>query len=122
MDTAQFKILLEREKADIERTLASVGHKASVGHVTSWEPTFPDLKISLAEQSEIADQYEEFDNRIGVETNLAGRLGEIDAALVRIEHGTYGTCSVGGEPIPEARLSANPTATTCIAHTPPSTG
>lgn len=44
------------------------------------------------------------------------RLDEVDAALARVAAGTYGTCAVGGEPIPDARLEARPTATTCVAH------
>ncbi|MPY95875.1 MAG: hypothetical protein GEV08_23315 [Acidimicrobiia bacterium] len=32
----------------------------------------------------------------------------IDAALLRIEHGTYGVCSVSGLPIPQERLEAIP--------------
>ena len=38
----------------------------------------------------------------------------IDAALARIQAGTYGICAVCGEPIPEQRLNAIPYATTCI--------
>ena len=35
-------------------------------------------------------------------------LGEVDAALDRIEHGTYGTCEATGRPIPPDRLRAVP--------------
>jgi RNA polymerase-binding protein DksA len=41
-------------------------------------------------------------------------LGQIDAALVRIEDGTYGTCTNCGKPIPEDRLEARPWASLCI--------
>lgn len=37
------------------------------------------------------------------------RLHDIDAALTRMELGTYGICEVTGEPIPRARLMAEPT-------------
>lgn len=40
----------------------------------------------------------------------------VQAALNRIERGTYGKCIVGGEPIPFERLEALPTADTCVAH------
>ena len=43
-------------------------------------------------------------------------LSEIDAAEARIAQGTYGTCVVCGRPIPDERLEARPTATTCIDH------
>jgi DnaK suppressor protein len=38
------------------------------------------------------------------------RLREVDAALARIDDGSYGTCEETGEPIPFARLLAQPTA------------
>jgi RNA polymerase-binding transcription factor DksA len=41
-------------------------------------------------------------------------LDEVDAALLRIEDGTYGVCAVCGRPIPDGRLEARPTATTCV--------
>lgn len=43
------------------------------------------------------------------------RVAEIDAALQRIDTGTYGRCEVCGGPIGEARLEALPTATQCVA-------
>jgi RNA polymerase-binding transcription factor DksA len=42
-------------------------------------------------------------------------LAEIDAAIARIADGSYGVCEVCGEPIPEGRLIARPTARTCVA-------
>ena len=41
-------------------------------------------------------------------------LGEIDAALKRIDDGTYGTCRVCGREIGEDRLEAYPWASLCI--------
>jgi DnaK suppressor protein len=41
-------------------------------------------------------------------------LGDIDAALERIDAGTYGQCTDCGVTIPPARLSAYPTAKRCI--------
>jgi len=41
-------------------------------------------------------------------------LDEIDAALARLDDGTYGVCAVCGQSIPKARLDVRPTATTCV--------
>jgi DnaK suppressor protein len=41
-------------------------------------------------------------------------LVEIDAALARVQAGTYGVCASCGRPIAPARLEARPTAATCI--------
>jgi RNA polymerase-binding transcription factor DksA len=42
-------------------------------------------------------------------------LLDIDAALARVESGTYGRCTSCGEQIPSARLEAVPAATVCVA-------
>jgi DnaK suppressor protein len=43
------------------------------------------------------------------------QLVELGRAADRIAAGTYGTCQVCGERIPDARLEARPTASTCVA-------
>ncbi len=42
------------------------------------------------------------------------RLAEIDAALRRLDEGSYGLCERCGQPIGTGRLAARPTASTCI--------
>jgi RNA polymerase-binding protein DksA len=46
--------------------------------------------------------------------NSQAVLGEIDAALARIEDGTYGTCTNCGKEIAVERLEAQPWASLCI--------
>jgi DnaK suppressor protein len=41
-------------------------------------------------------------------------LAEIEAAVERVDSGTYGTCEDCGQPIGEGRLEARPVARTCI--------
>jgi RNA polymerase-binding protein DksA len=41
-------------------------------------------------------------------------LTEVDAALARLDAGTYGRCDACGAPVGEDRLAARPTARTCI--------
>ena len=41
-------------------------------------------------------------------------LAAIDAALTRLDAGTYGSCTSCGKPIPEGRLEALPWAALCI--------
>jgi len=42
-------------------------------------------------------------------------LDEVDAAVARVESGTYGDCESCGRPIGDARLDALPAARRCIA-------
>ena len=51
---------------------------------------------------------------MSLQHNLEHELSDVEAALGRIETGTYGTCEVCGKPIAEARLRARPGASTCI--------
>jgi RNA polymerase-binding transcription factor DksA len=69
------------------------------------------LDADYAEQaSEIADD-EALEE---VDAVLQAEAGQIRAALMRIENGTYGTCGNCGETIAPARLEAEPAATRCI--------
>jgi DnaK suppressor protein len=49
-----------------------------------------------------------------LEENAEHILGEIEQALARLDDGTYGTCAVCGEAIPEERLAAVPYAALCV--------
>jgi sigma-B regulation protein RsbU (phosphoserine phosphatase) len=48
--------------------------------------------------------------------NLKSLLREVDSALERMAHGTYGLCDVCHDPIEKDRLSANPLIRYCLDH------
>ena len=56
----------------------------------------------------------ETDLEIRIRESEVGELRSIDAALQRIEEGTYGICEDCGKPIPSARLIAIPNAVQCL--------
>lgn len=47
---------------------------------------------------------------------VESELAAVDAALGRLDDGTYGTCRSCGESIDDERLAADPAADTCAAH------
>jgi DnaK suppressor protein len=53
---------------------------------------------------------------VSTQEHLLAMLDDVRRARRRIADGTYGTCEVCGEPIPEARLEARPWSTRCVAH------
>ncbi|HEX3620980.1 MAG TPA: TraR/DksA C4-type zinc finger protein [Acidimicrobiales bacterium] len=57
----------------------------------------------------------ERDRLLVVASDAHARVAEIDAALARVDAGTYGICEACQQPIPEARLDAVPEATLCVA-------
>jgi RNA polymerase-binding transcription factor DksA len=54
---------------------------------------------------------------VSAQEHLLAMLDEVRRARRRVADGSYGTCEVCGEPIPEGRLEARPWATRCVAHT-----
>jgi len=57
-----------------------------------------------------ASQTFELERELGILEDLENELAELQAALERIDNGTYGIDEVTGEPIDPARLEALPTA------------
>lgn len=54
-------------------------------------------------------------SQIDTLVRLARRtLVDVDAALARLDEGTYGTCEACGRPVDPARLEVRPTARTCV--------
>jgi DnaK suppressor protein len=52
----------------------------------------------------------------GMRADAERQLEEIDAALARIDAGTWGTCEVCGRQIDAERLEARPRAVRCLEH------
>lgn len=65
---------------------------------------FSEQAVDLADDEALA----------GTAEVIRQEISEIRAALLRIENGSYGTCSACGSSIGRARLDALPTATRCI--------
>jgi RNA polymerase-binding transcription factor DksA len=118
VDIGAMRTRLEQERTDIQAQLQERGSKGS--DTRDWQGDSGDIKVDSADQNEVADQIEQLVTNVPVVEHLETRLREIEAALERIENGTYGICTVGGEEIPAERLEANPAAATCIEHAPPS--
>jgi DnaK suppressor protein len=57
---------------------------------------------------------EGFDEEITLIENESSLLDQVDAALARIEQGTFGKCENCGQSIAEPRLSALPYAALCV--------
>ncbi len=109
-----FKKRLEDEKKLLEGELKSLGvqdERAPGG----WDAV-ADIDESATEPDEVADRIEELEGNEAEIKELTEQRSLIEAALKKIEEGTYGTCEVSGEEIEEDRLEANPSARTCKAH------
>jgi RNA polymerase-binding transcription factor len=104
MDPARARQLLARERARIEQALAVVEGEGPLEGSDRIEPGDEDSE----------DLYQdEFDE--GRREDLRKQLAAIERAEERLEAGTYGLSIESGEPIPDARLEALPTAERTVA-------
>lgn len=106
-DLEYFKNKLLKEKKTLEEELGEVAQK---GPGQTWEATSGDIAVDPADENEMADKFEEYEGNKGVADQLQTQLTEVNAALERIENGTYGICEVTKKPIERERLEANPSA------------
>ena len=112
VQTDHFRDLLVQERERVERAREQI-HNDHPGSLTD---ETGDL-VSSSWDEHLADSATETHDReldYGLEENADLVLGEIDAALKRIDGGTYGICEVCGRPIAPERLEARPWATLCI--------
>ena len=111
IDTGQFRDALLEERQRVEHALATLRDDHAGSLDDEVEEVSPTADNNLAETAS-ATLGREIDYTLG--DNAEQVISEIDAALERIEDGSYGTCSNCGEEIPPARLEANPWASLCI--------
>ncbi|MCK4539794.1 TraR/DksA family transcriptional regulator [Candidatus Parcubacteria bacterium] len=64
---------------------------------------------------ENAQEISEFSTNLATDKVLQSTLKDIDAAIDRIENGTYGICKYCKQPIGKKRMLARPVASACIA-------
>jgi RNA polymerase-binding protein DksA len=111
IDTEGFRDALLDERRRVEHALATLRDE----HPGSLDEEVEEIAATsdnhLAETA-TATLGREIDYTLG--DNAEQILTEIDAALRRIEDGTYGTCVNCGQEIPRERLEAYPWASLCI--------
>ena len=113
IDTEQFRDALLDERRRVEHALAALRHEHSGSLDQEVEEIGATIDNHLAETA-TATLGREIDYTLG--ENSEHVLSAIDAALKRIDDGTYGTCVEGGEDIGHERLEAMPWASLCIDH------
>jgi DnaK suppressor protein len=112
LDVKPFRLLLLERREAVASALDNL-HKENA---RSLEDETGELVSGSADQHMADTATETVEREIGntLEEHDVRLLEAIDAALQRIETGTYGKCVNCGAQIPEERLEAMPWATLCI--------
>ena len=111
MRLKHFKQKLEADKEKLESEMGSVGRR-NPSVPGDWEsvPSEIGMESDLADQADVVMSRE---SNTAILADLEARYDTIVSALKRIEKGDYGKCEVCGDKIEDARLEADPSATTC---------
>jgi RNA polymerase-binding transcription factor DksA len=97
---------LRAERDHLVHQLSELGanEDGDLSRDVEFEEGFADAAAATAERTEV----------IGIVESIKRMLDEVDAALVRVDEGTYGTCARCGKAIPEARLEFRPESIYCV--------
>lgn len=98
MDPDRARQLLQAERTRIERGIKGARHEDDAEEADDLDPG--NLASDLYQ-----DEYDE-----GLQDDLREQLAAVERAEARLAAGTYGFSVESGEPIPDARLEAIPTA------------
>lgn len=111
----EFRKLLNKERAH----LLELHHKQRAGIIEENRDTSDNelgsfSTFDAAENEDSAAVLADIQRESIADTDITDTLHAIDAALARLDDGTYGIDEVTGEPIPIARLRALPWATMTV--------
>ena len=99
MDAERARELLAQERERVERAIAELSEEDAQAAAEQGEPG--ELGSEELYEKELGT---------GLAEDLAEQLAAIERAEARLAAGTYGLSIDSGEPIPDARLEAQPTA------------
>ncbi len=110
MSTAALRAELERVLSELEGVRATLEGELPA-------EADRDRPAGHADQhpADVASDLVDNDREAAMIEATGKRIADVQAALVRIEDGSYGTCLDCGQRIPQARLDIRPEAARCVA-------
>ena len=107
MDTQAARTTLEQLLRDLDSATTTLegegaGQSGELSHVTQ-------------HPGDVGTDVSDADRELALLENAADQRSQVEAALARLDAGTYGTCVDCGQPIDEARLEFRPEAARCLA-------
>jgi RNA polymerase-binding transcription factor DksA len=111
-ERARQLIVSERERIEgliREREFEGIGTESETENIS-------ELSSFDQHQGDIGTETFEREKDFSLLEQLEAEIGDLDAALRKIDEGTYGICEVCGKEIEPERLEAMPGTRTCIEH------
>lgn len=107
MDTQVARTTLEQLLRDLDSATTTLegegaGQSSELTHVTQ-------------HPGDIGTDVSDNDRELALLEAAAGQRAQVEAALARLDEGTYGICVDCGQPIDEVRLEFRPEAARCLA-------
>lgn len=112
-DIKQFKETLLEKRHEILNSVSEMEDETLRKSRLDASGDLSSMPIHMADLG--TDNYEQ-EFALGLMDSERKMLHEIDSALQRIEDGAYGICEATGQPIPKARLIAQPWARYCVEY------
>jgi len=114
LDKKKIKEKLEKERDVLVAQLGDIGKLNT--DTGEWEAIPEEMTAPEADQNDMADRFEDFEERSSMIRTLEPRLKDVLSALKNINRESFGKCEVCKKDIEMARLEANPAARTCKKH------
>jgi DnaK suppressor protein len=114
IDLAEFRAMLMEERKRIVHTR---DHQREISEELQYQPdtdVTDSINTDSEELAETAFLIYEHDRQEALDANESELLEQIDAALTRMDEGSYGICIITGDPIPVERLRALPWASMTV--------
>jgi DnaK suppressor protein len=111
INTEKFRKLLLAERERIEQQMRRID---STDEADSQSDAVGELSHYDDHMADAATETFEREKDIAIEDSLRLLMEQVNAALEKIDHGTYGECDRCHKPIASGRLEALPYATLCI--------
>lgn len=115
MDPEQARELIVSERERLETLIQDRETETGIGSDTE-SGSISELASRDQHPGDIGTETFEREKDFSILEQLEAEIGDLDAALRKIDEGTYGTCEVCSKEIEPERLEAIPGTRTCIEH------
>ena len=114
LDKKKIKEKLEKERDMLVEEMKDMGKLNP--ETGEWEATPEAVDRPEPDHNDMADRFEDFEERSSMIKSLETRLQNILKALKGINRESFGKCEICKKDIEIARMDANPAARTCKKH------